>query len=107
MRLILDRANKNSVPVDDPIYFPDPFKQEVARTSPASLEGNPFLGKKVLVMSGEKDPLVPWTASEDFVKELDVGNDGLKEVLLQSGIEHECTPEMVKRMAKFLDDNVL
>lgn len=68
---------------------------------------NPFIGKKVLVLSGGADPLVPWTASQKFVDELQVGESGRKEVFVQDGAGHECTSEMVERLAKFIWENAL
>ena len=63
---------------------------------------NPFLGKKILILSGEKDRLVPWAASEKFVEGLEVGLGGEKKVILQKGVGHKCTDEMVEEAARFI-----
>ena len=63
---------------------------------------NPFLGKKILVLSGADDTLVPWVASEKFVGGLVVGGSGVKKVVVQKGVGHACTPEMVAEAAQFL-----
>ena len=63
---------------------------------------NPFLRKKVLVLSGGDDPLVPFSYAEEFVTNLNVGPKGVKEVVVAPGVGHECTPEMVKQMAAFV-----
>lgn len=68
---------------------------------------NPFIGKKVLVLSGGADPLVPWSASQTFVDALQVGENGRKEVFLQDGVGHECTSEMVERLARFVWEEAL
>lgn len=68
---------------------------------------NPFIGKKVLVLSGAADPLVPWSASQTFVDALQVGQNGRKEVFLQDGAKHECTSEMVERLARFIWEEAL
>jgi hypothetical protein len=63
---------------------------------------NPFIGKKILVLGGGADRLVPWTASEKFVDALQVGPKGRKEVFVQEGVRHDCTEEMMDRVAKFV-----
>lgn len=68
---------------------------------------NPFHGKKILVLSGEADALVPWVASDPFVKALNVGDQGVKEVNVLPGVGHECTPEMVTHSGRFVWEHVL
>lgn len=64
---------------------------------------SPFEEKKILIMCGRDDKLVPWSASEQFVsQDLDVGRDGVKEVFVQEGAGHECTTEMINRMIEFV-----
>lgn len=63
---------------------------------------NPFIGKKILVLSGGADRLVPWTTSEKFVHALQVGPNGRKEVFVQEGIGHDCTEEMMGKLAEFV-----
>ena len=51
---------------------------------------------------------MPWSASEKFVEELDVGEEGgIKEVFVEPGIGHTCSSAMVKEAARFLWDNSL
>ncbi|KAG1836212.1 hypothetical protein DFJ58DRAFT_917733 [Suillus subalutaceus] len=57
---------------------------------------NPFLGKKVLVISGKEDKLVPWVTSAEFVDGLEVGEGGIKRVVVEEGAGHECTSGMLK-----------
>ncbi|KAF9494486.1 hypothetical protein BDN71DRAFT_1483035 [Pleurotus eryngii] len=76
----------------DPIYTP--YTVNDSR--------NPFLGKKILVLRGAMDRIVPWSASARFVQDLQVGERGLKKVMVQEGVGHECTLEMTKLMAEFL-----
>jgi len=68
---------------------------------------NPFFGKKILVLSGGADPLVPWTASQTFVERLVVGPKGVKKVVVQPDTGHTCTLEMVREMVEFLQMHVL
>ncbi|KAG9219674.1 hypothetical protein CCMSSC00406_0006004 [Pleurotus cornucopiae] len=76
----------------DPIYTP--YTVNDSR--------NPFLGKKILVLRGAMDRIVPWSASARFVQGLEVGERGLKKVIAQEGVGHQCTLEMTKWMAEFL-----
>ena len=64
---------------------------------------NPFLGKRILVLSGAKDKLVPWSTSREFVEGLEVG-DGVKKVVLEENAGHECTPAMIQEAALFVTD---
>lgn len=65
---------------------------------------NPFFGKKILVLSGGKDQLVPWSASQDFVERLHVGDEGTKISVVVPEAGHECHPVMMETMAKFIWD---
>ncbi|KAF4574275.1 hypothetical protein EYR36_005608 [Pleurotus pulmonarius] len=76
----------------DPVYMP--YTVDDSR--------NPFLGKKILVLRGATDRIVPWSASARFVQGLEVGKRGVKKVIAQEGVGHLCTLEMTKWMAEFL-----
>ncbi|PCH42540.1 alpha/beta-hydrolase [Wolfiporia cocos MD-104 SS10] len=110
--LLKERAEKNGIPWEPP-YIPksllDLIQSQDAASAPyrATDVSNPFLGKKILVLSGADDPLVPWTASKEFVDNLSVGKDGIKEVILAPGVGHKCTPEMVEAMSKFIWEQAL
>ncbi|KAF8072137.1 Alpha/Beta hydrolase protein, partial [Lyophyllum atratum] len=108
-KLMALRAQKVGITLEGP-YFPKSFKETVERLDPPFLirEGvNPFFGKRVLVLSGEADKVVPWEASKDFVEKLDVGPQGVKTINLCTGVGHECTTEMVNEMARFIADHCL
>ncbi|KAF4614061.1 hypothetical protein D9613_007674 [Agrocybe pediades] len=106
------RANTSNIPFEPP-YIPSGFSDAIKSSNPASGDytslknTNPFLGKKILVLSGQDDKLVPWTASKGFVELLEVGEEGLKEVVVQKGVGHECTKEMVERTAGFVEAELL
>lgn len=115
LKLIRGRATETNVPFAPP-YMPasllsliqqhDPAQADYSSSSAAS---NPFVGKKILVLSGADDPVVPWHCSEAFVEGLDVGvgQGGVKKAIAYPGVGHECTPEMVKEMAAFVWEHVL
>ncbi|KAJ6577283.1 Alpha/Beta hydrolase protein [Mycena capillaripes] len=62
---------------------------------------NPFLGKKLLVLSGGSDLLVPWVASQAFVEGLEVGA-GKKECIVFEGVGHAVPPPMVQAAVRFV-----
>ncbi|KAI0683781.1 Alpha/Beta hydrolase protein [Cytidiella melzeri] len=112
MKLITRRAKYSNIELAPP-HFPDSLRLYIKRNDPAqapytaSDESNPFWGKKILVLSGAEDPLVPFSYSEQFVTGLNVGPRGKKEVVIAPGVGHECTPEMVKQMASFVWEQAL
>jgi len=108
------RAEKYGISLEGSEYLPDSLANFIRETDPAATayremdpDRNPFFGKKILVLSGGSDPLVPWDASEEFVKGLVVGDKGVKNKMVQPGAGHEFTPEMLVEMVKFLVDQVL
>lgn len=112
LTLIKHRANTSGVPFAPP-YLPESLVETIKRIDPASHPykatdaSNPFLGKKILVLSGQEDTLVPWSASKAFVEGLQVGADGKKAISVQSGVGHECTAQMVQEMSNFIVEEVL
>lgn len=107
IKLLKYRAQEAGVPTLPP-YIPSSFRAFVERVDPvaapysSSSEENPFLDKRILVLSGRDDKLVPWSASEAFVEGLYVGEKGVKRVKVYAGIGHECTDEMVTEMVNFI-----
>jgi len=96
------------VPLEAP-HYPHYLKVYVDAYDPASFAfrkkdvPNPFLGKRILVLLGAKDKLVPWSASQEFVEGLEVG-DGVKKVVLEENAGHECTPAMLREAGLFVTD---
>ena len=96
-------------------FFPESFKALVENADPAASAyrdaspANPFLGKRILVLSGEQDPLVPWSASEKFIKGLEVGETQgcVKRVGIHQGVKHDCTEAMIREMASFIEEQCL
>ncbi|KAH0834800.1 Alpha/Beta hydrolase protein [Lanmaoa asiatica] len=107
-KLISQRAQIHGVPFEAP-YYPLHLKAYVDAYDPASFAfrekgvTNPFLGKRILVLSGAKDNVVPWAASREFVEGLEVGG-GVKKVVLEEDAGHECTPAMIQEAALFVTD---
>ncbi|KAI0667819.1 Alpha/Beta hydrolase protein, partial [Trametes maxima] len=116
LKLIAGRAAENGIVALAPPHFPASFVAYVRAHDPASASftagdsgANPFWGKKVLVLSGKEDVLVPWSASEAFVGALDVGerDGGVKEVVVEEGTGHACSEGMVRRAAGFVWEHAL
>ncbi|KDQ59211.1 hypothetical protein JAAARDRAFT_128181 [Jaapia argillacea MUCL 33604] len=112
LALMSDRAAKSSVPFAPP-YVPKSLLQLIHKKDPAyspytiADETNPYFGKKVLVLCGGKDKLVPWTFSQEFVEKLEVGTNGKKKAVVYPECGHECTQEMVDTMATFIWEEVV
>lgn len=91
-----------------PPHIPDSLVRVIKRADPvaapysASDESNPFLGKKILVLSGKEDKIVPWSTAKEFVEGLNVGAHGVKEVIVELGVGHDFSPAMVKEVAWFV-----
>lgn len=112
LALISIRATQKDIPFEPP-YIPKSFRALVIEQDPATAPykaadtSNPFYGKKILVLSGAEDKLVPWSASKDFVDNLNVGPDGAKEVIVAPGVGHECTKDMMREMSRFIWEKAL
>ena len=110
--LMSARAQKYLKPFAPPVA-PDSLMAYIRQHDPSNLPfhasdvSNPFLGKKILVLSGGIDTLVPWTASQNFVERLEVGKDGVKKVVVVPDAGHECTTVMVAEAAQFIEIEAL
>lgn len=74
-------------------------------TSSNTHQQSPYAGKKILVLSGKEDTLVPYAAGQDAVeviRDFGVGKDGTVDVWVQENVGHACSKEMVKRVAEWL-----
>jgi len=76
----------------------DPAQQPNTLDAPA----NPYIGKKILILSGADDTSVPHSAGAAYIDQLEVGPFGVKKVFVQPATGHTCTPEMRDMAAEFL-----
>ena len=68
---------------------------------------NPYVDKKILVLSGEVDKTVPWACGGEVVQNLNVGAKGMKKVVVYPGVGNTCMDAMVIEMAEFLWEHAL
>ncbi|KAG2018099.1 hypothetical protein CC2G_007549 [Coprinopsis cinerea AmutBmut pab1-1] len=105
LALMRHRTANNGIPFAPP-YFPPSLLKAIEEYDPATSskakEGNPFIGKKILVISGGDDKLVPWAASQEFVDSVEVGESGIKKVVVYEGVGHQCTEEMEGELCAFV-----
>lgn len=102
LALMQGRAKASGLQFGPPI-LPDSLLELIERESPVSTTGrNPFFGKKILVLAGGKDELVPWVFSESFVERIEVGEGGVKKVVVYPDVGHTFTPTMEEEVADFV-----
>jgi fermentation-respiration switch protein FrsA (DUF1100 family) len=109
---MFSRAKESSLALQPP-YLPNSLLSLIRRVDPVSLPyssgdlSNPFLGKKILILSGAQDKIVPWSAAREFVERLEVGERGRKKSVVVEDAGHVCTSEMVAEMVQFIKDEAL
>ncbi|KAK1233123.1 hypothetical protein PQX77_003763 [Marasmius sp. AFHP31] len=110
--LMTERAERFGISLEG-TNLPDSIIRIIRESDPVTTpyhradSSNPLWGKKILVLSGGSDTLVPWRASERFVKDLKVGEKGILSSFVQPEAGHEFTKEMEQRMIEFLVADVL
>jgi hypothetical protein len=114
LRLMTARAEAFGINLgEDSLYMPASLRAYVRRMDPVFSAfdkvdpTNPFLSKKILVLSGASDMLVPWIASKDFVGKLEVGERGYKRVVVEEGAGHKFTPAMIREAIDFVNGVVI
>jgi predicted esterase len=102
------RADKSNLPFAPP-YMPQSLLDLLSHLDPDSAaytssdpSENPYFGKKILVLHGEKDELVPWECCRTFVEGLQVGEKGIKEVFIEQDRGHETSSLMVSELVKWV-----
>ena len=100
------RAEKLGIPRTAP-YFPESLRALVHTYDTVEAPPGTFVGKRILVLIGADDTLVPWSASRAFVGRLDVGEHGKKRVVTYTGVKHDYTDEMREELFRFFWEEAL
>lgn len=102
------RATKSEIDFSPP-YLPQNLLNLLDTLDPDSVEytssnesNNPYINKKILILHGEKDELVPWDCCKEFVDGLNVGEKGEKKVFLEKDRGHETSSLMVTELVKWI-----
>ena len=104
--LLERRAMHLGIPRTPP-YLPASLRALVCANDTVPEAATAFAGKRVLVLAGADDKLVPWEASRRFVEALDVGRGGRKVVVVVPGVKHEFTDGMREAMFRFFWEEAL
>jgi dienelactone hydrolase len=106
--LMQDRGVKSRIPdfaVGDCASFPGSLLEVVKQWDPAAIGKEEVVrrlkGKKVLVLSGGGDKLVPYRCSEEVLEWLKAGGVGVRDVVYE-GVGHECTTAMVEELGRWV-----
>lgn len=65
-------------------------------------KSNPFMNKHVLAVAGAQDAMMPLLPTRQFINRIDVGPLGSKRLIIQEGVGHQCTREMLIHLAEFV-----
>lgn len=101
--LITNRAKTSGIPLAAP-YLPSHFLSTIAKLEAAAQPASRFSGKRILVLSGGSDKLVPAAYNEPFLEGLRTdgfGEDALR-VRVFEGAGHEVVEGMVEEMERWV-----
>lgn len=106
--LMTHRARQSGMGALQAPHFPASLRQIVEKEDPVGCEywsldeaKNPFLGKRVFVICGADDDLVPSSAGGEFYDKLEVGH-GVKRRSIHGGVGYQCTEAMEEETSAFL-----
>lgn len=105
----LTKSRLAANPSSPPPIFPQTLQNLLLRTDPINSPHtsddptqNPFWTKRLLVLTGADDDVVPSALGDKFYQGLVVGPKGVKRRIVQDGVGHRCSREMIGRAAEFL-----
>ncbi|PRP81510.1 hypothetical protein PROFUN_10872 [Planoprotostelium fungivorum] len=98
--LMRGRLQQGEMSVGPP-YLPQSFVNTVQRLD-ASSHLDKMKGKRICVLSGGDDKLVPWSCSEAFVRQVEEVADC--KVRVMEGVGHSTPPEMIQELIQWLSD---
>ncbi|CAE7146230.1 unnamed protein product [Rhizoctonia solani] len=88
-------------------YMTSTTRNHILKNDPVSHRRNssrpdPFMNKHILALAGAQDSMVPLLATRQFLDRINVGPLGTKRLIIQQGVGHQCTREMVVEMAELV-----
>lgn len=114
LKLMTSRAAKYGIDLEeDSPYMPASSRAYIRKMGLKNYfydkkdANNSFLSKKILVLSGGADELVPWVASKEIVDRLEVGDGGYKKVFVEEGVGHKFSPRMFQEAIAFVNGIVV
>ncbi|KAJ1307450.1 hypothetical protein OPQ81_001551 [Rhizoctonia solani] len=105
------RNNLTGVPLVSS-YMTSATRNYILKNDPTSHRRNsvrpdPFMNKHILALAGAQDSVVPFLATRRFLDRINVGPLGTKRLIIQQGVGHQCTREMVVEIAETVWDVAL
>ncbi|CAE6438980.1 unnamed protein product [Rhizoctonia solani] len=104
------RNNLTGIPLVSS-YMTSATRNYILKNDPVShrrnLRPDPFVNKHILALAGAQDGMVPLPATRRFLDRINVGPLGAKRLIIQQGVGHQCTREMVIEMAELVWDVAL
>ena len=89
--------------------FPSTLRQLIEREDPCAVDYrshdpavNPYIGKQILVLGGKDDDLVPPKFGEKMYADMYVGTDGAKDMVIQDGVGHRLSSQMIEKVGEWL-----
>ncbi|KAG8728837.1 hypothetical protein FRC12_021452 [Ceratobasidium sp. 428] len=85
-------------------YMSSSIRSYIIKNDPVSRKRNSqeFTNKHVLALAGAQDGIIPLLPTRAFLDRIDVGPTGSKRLVIQQGVGHQCTREMVREMAELV-----
>ncbi|KAG8700738.1 hypothetical protein FRC08_004474 [Ceratobasidium sp. 394] len=104
--IVTQRSNSGALPLVSS-YIPSSIRGHIIKHDPVSrkrnvLQERVFMNKHILALAGAQDGMIPLLATRSFLDRIDVGPAGTKRLVIQQGVGHQCTKEMVKEMAELV-----
>lgn len=78
------------------------LKHDPVSYHPKSTRMNPFMDKHILALAGARDEMITLPATRRFMDRINVGPSGSKRLVIQQGVGHQCTREMVGEMTELV-----
>jgi hypothetical protein len=89
--------------------WPPSFAELIAKGDPCAVDYtshdpaiNPYINKQILILGGGDDKLVPPRFGQKMYDEMYVGETGAKDMIIQDGVGHDTSSEMIERVGEWI-----